>query len=624
MSVHRFLLVGAVSGMAGSGACNHDWAAYDPRLGDAGAGAQAGSSGGGPNGNGGAGGSADGGGDCVPDTFSPCYSGPPGTEGVGRCRGGERRCESDGTLSDMCTGEITPAPETCGDPADEDCDGEADESCLCSPGTVVPCYDGPDGTESIGICGPGFKVCNELGNTESACLGQIVPKLEDCSTIVDDDCNATANDHCPAWGAAFGGAGNQTAWDVAADASGNIVIAGGLEGSAVFGGQEVTSAGGSDILVVKLAPGGEVVWVRRFGDPLDQSARAVVVDAAGDVIVAGAFQGTLKLGDTWDAKHSSLGGDDVFVAKLSAGGDHIWSRSFGGPGSQMVRGMDIDAAGSPVVAGELAGSMDLDGAATLASSGMLDAFLFKLLPTGAPAWAKAFGGAGDDAALDVAAGPDGSAHVAGYFSSSINFGGGALPSGGGAEAFIAKLSGAGAHVWSKGTKLASDQRAHGVAVSDQGDVVVLGVFREAMDFGGALATGDGSDDLFVARLDAAGTPLWCEPFGGFADEEPGGVAMGPGGEVYFSAMVEGTADFGGGPIVSEGNDDVVAVKLTESGGHAYSRRFGNFADQDARGLARLPSGGAVMVGDFAGKMNFGEGDLTSAGGRDLFVTELPP
>jgi hypothetical protein len=221
-------------------------------------------------------------------------------------------------------------------------------------------------------------------------------------------------------------------------------------------------------------------------------------------------------------------------------------------------------------------------------------------------------------------GPGGSVHVAGYFSESINFGGGPLPNGGGVDAFVAKLSGSGAHVWSRGTKLDSDQRAHGLAVRAQGEVAVLGVFRDVMDFGGIPVLGDGSDDLFVTRLDAAGTVLWTEPFGSFADEEPGAILMGPAGEVYFSAMVEGTANFGGGPIVSEGNDDVVAVKLTESGGHVYSRRFGNFADQDTRALALLPSGGAVIAGDFAGKINFGPGDLASLGGRDIFVAELPP
>ena len=610
--------------MAASAGCNHDWETYDPRLGSAGEGGEASSSGG-IGGQGGSGGDRPAPNDqCVPDTFVPCYSGPLGTEGVGLCHGGLRQCLSSGLYSDVCQGEVLPADETCWNPADEDCNGEKNEVCLCLPGTVVTCYDGSPETENIGICEPGFRVCNELGNLELECIGQTTPKLEDCSTAEDDDCNGSLNDQCPVWSVAFGGPGDQTAWGVAVDPAGNVVIAGALKGSASFGGQEMTSAGGSDVLVVKLGPDGSVLWSRRFGDAQDQSALSVAIDGAGTVLVAGVFQGTLKLGETWDAKHVSLGGDDVFVMKLSSSGDHVWSRSFGGPGDQIARRIAVDPSGNVVVTGELDGSMDLDGAASIASVSMRDAFVFKLAPGGAPSWAKRFGGPGDDAALDVATGPTGSIHIAGYYSDTISFGGGAHGSGGGTDAFVAKLSGSGAFSWSKGTKLLLDQRARGIAVNEKGDVAVLGVFQGVMEFGGVPMVGNGSEDLFVTKLDEAGKELWSAPFGGFADEEAGAIAMRANGEVYFSAMVEGSADFGGGLILSAGNDDVVAVKLSPGGDHVWSRRFGNFADQDAGGMVLMPSGSAILAGDFAGKINFGGGDLTSAGGRDIFVAELAP
>lgn len=618
MALQRFLIVGSVSSIAVSAGCNHDWEVYDPRLG--GAGGETGSSGA----MGGDGGRPLPGTQCVPDTFAHCYSGPLDTEDVGPCRAGIRRCLADGTYSHACDGEIIPAEEACGSADDDDCDGEVNEDCVCTPGTMVSCYDGPPKTENIGICEPGFRVCDELGNLEMACIAQITPKLEDCSTSEDDDCNGSQNDQCPLWGAAFGGSGDQAARGVAADPSGNVFIVGDLKGSASFGKLELTSAGGSDVLVVKLSPGGEVLWSRQFGDGQDQSARAVAVDGAGSVLVAGVFQGTLKLGETWDAKHASLGGDDVFVMKLSAGGDHVWSRSFGGPGAQIARSITVDSVGNSVVGGDLDGSMDFDGVLSIATSGMRDAFVFKLLSDGWPLWAKRFGGPGDDACLGVAADPSGGIHMAGYFSESIDFGGGPHAGGGGTDAFAAKLSGSGAFVWSKGTKLLSNQRASGIAVNEQGDSAVLGVFQDVMDFGGVPMVGNGSDDLFVTKLDQAGKEVWSAPFGGFADEEAGSIAMRPTGEVYFSAMVEGAVDFGGGLVLSAGNDDVVAVKLSPGGDHIWSRRFGNFADQDAGGLSLLPSGSAILVGDFAGKINFGGGDLASAGARDIFVAELPP
>ena len=54
-----------------------------------------------------------------------CYSGPPGTQGVGACEAGVQVCSR--SAWGPCTGERTPEPETC-DLVDNDCNGQTDES----------------------------------------------------------------------------------------------------------------------------------------------------------------------------------------------------------------------------------------------------------------------------------------------------------------------------------------------------------------------------------------------------------------------------------------------------------------------------------------------------------------
>ncbi|MBW2456617.1 MAG: hypothetical protein JRI68_19015 [Deltaproteobacteria bacterium] len=66
---------------------------------------------------------------CVDGTTQPCYAGPPGSDGVGPCQGGEQTC-SDGQWSVACTGEVLPQTESC-DAADDSCNGLVDElACL--------------------------------------------------------------------------------------------------------------------------------------------------------------------------------------------------------------------------------------------------------------------------------------------------------------------------------------------------------------------------------------------------------------------------------------------------------------------------------------------------------------
>ena len=62
-----------------------------------------------------------------------CYTGLPGTRGVGICRGGTR--EFLGGAFGSCTGEIPPALETCNN-EDDDCDGVVDDGLSCGNACV--------------------------------------------------------------------------------------------------------------------------------------------------------------------------------------------------------------------------------------------------------------------------------------------------------------------------------------------------------------------------------------------------------------------------------------------------------------------------------------------------------
>ena len=54
------------------------------------------------------------------------------------------------------------ASELCGDGKDNDCDGVTDEDdCGCDWGMTGSCYTGPAGTEGVGICHLGMRVCQE-------------------------------------------------------------------------------------------------------------------------------------------------------------------------------------------------------------------------------------------------------------------------------------------------------------------------------------------------------------------------------------------------------------------------------------------------------------------------------
>jgi hypothetical protein len=137
---------------------------------------------------------------CPPNQMVACYTGPAGTLGVGLCKAGMALCNDQGTATGACTGDVTPAPETCNTPGDDDCNGQTNEGgagCVCLPGSVAACYTGPAGTQGVGLCKAGTQVCNAMGTAYGACMGEVLPVPEICTNTADDDCNGTANNGCP-------------------------------------------------------------------------------------------------------------------------------------------------------------------------------------------------------------------------------------------------------------------------------------------------------------------------------------------------------------------------------------------------------------------------------------------
>ncbi len=138
----------------------------------------------------------------------------------------------------------------------------------------------------------------------------------------------------------------------------------------------MSGGGQADAFVVRFAPDGTHVWSKGFGDAEFQEARGVAIDNTGQVIVGGAFWGTVDLGG---GAFTSAGRDDLFLAKFTSGGTHIWSRQYGD--ANAARSFDIatDSGRNIVMTGVFSGDLDFGGG-TVASGGSNDVFVAKIGP----------------------------------------------------------------------------------------------------------------------------------------------------------------------------------------------------------------------------------------------------
>lgn len=104
------------------------------------------------------------------------------------------------------------------------------------------------------------------------------------------------------------------------------------------------------------------LWTRQIAGTDDLRASGIARTAAGEFLIAGEFSGTIDLDPGPGAiPLTATGPQDIFVAKLDAGGRFLWARRLGGSGFAQIalyRGLVTGDAGSLYVGGSFDGTID--------------------------------------------------------------------------------------------------------------------------------------------------------------------------------------------------------------------------------------------------------------------------
>ena len=322
----------------------------------------------------------------------------------------------------------------------------------------------------------------------------------------------------PTWARTGGDTNNQLVETLAVTADGGVVVAGNYNGTfnfngggPVFPGSATTQnlfvqrfdAGGASVFGVasaNSAPDGGSTYLDVYG---------VTTDVKDNVILTGAFQGSLTVGGKTAV---SAGGSDVFVMKLDGkSGAVVWLQSFGSPGDDQASGMAADKLGDVVVSGSFTKSMAL-GTFTVTSPGR-GLFLARIQPDGTVSWANGYGNGSVYDIMFVHVDDKNDLVLGGVFDGTVDFGGGALASAPmgqmGAAAFVAKLDASGKHLASKAfaPMMAPDGGmggpiAIGLAVTTvpvTNEIVLGGTTFTTTDFGGGPIGPSLASSPFVAE-----------------------------------------------------------------------------------------------------------------------------
>ena len=425
------------------------------------------------------------------------------------------------------------------------------------------------------------------------------------------------------WATKAGGSSDTSGLAISTLSDGSAVVTGYFLGTATFGSTTLTSAGGGDVFVAKIDASGAYLWATKAGGTAHVLGMGVSTLSDGSAIVTGYFQGTATFGSTRltsagsnDVFVAKIDASGAYVWATRAGGSSLVNGvaiSTLSDGSSIVTGYFRGTA--------TFGSTTLTSTSRVSN----DVFVAKIDASGAYVWATRAGGSGgssDTFGLAISTLSDGSAVVTGVFQGTATFGSTTLTSAGSSDVFVAKIDASGTYLWA--TKAGGTSTDYGYAIStlSDGSAIVTGYFNGTAVFGSTTLTSAGVNDVFVAKIDASGAYLWATQAGGTSGDIGKGISTLSDGSAIVTGYFRGTATFGSTTLTSAGSDDVFVAKIDASGAYLWATKAGGTAGVLGRGVSTLSDGSAIVIGDFQGTAAFGSTTLTSAGGYDVFVAKI--
>ncbi len=319
----------------------------------------------------------------------------------------------------------------------------------------------------------------------------------------------------------------------------------------------------------------------------------------------------------------SAGGDDIFIAKFDTNGHVLWATKAGGPNADYGLGLAVDSENNCIITGSFFGEIQCQGR-TMRAHGALDIFLAKFDSEGTMLWAMGAGGEGYDRGYDVAVDGDNNPVITGFFEGSVDFGGSTLNSQGQSDIFVAKVDPLGNPLWARSAGGSSSDCAYGISITQMDEITITGYFRSQAQFDGIDLTSRGAEDVFVAAYDSQGNLVDVIQAGGPFSDVAYDIDSDPFGNSFITGSYQETAAFGAISLSSLGGDDLFTAKIDPEGDVLWAKGAGGMNNDVGNGVAADNLGGCIITGSYEFEAQMDSISLSSAGQTDVVLAKYDP
>ncbi len=417
---------------------------------------------------------------------------------------------------------------------------------------------------------------------------------------------------------------HSTGESIVVDKAGNVLVAGYFSGQATFGGTNLTAAGGDNSFVAKYDWAGNLKWLQQADVSLGVDGKSIAVDHLGNSFLVGDFRGNPRFGET---TLTNVGSSNAFLVKYDLNGFALWAKQIKSEQSTAANAVVTDANTNCFIVGNFRGRTSFDSLSV--SNGSMSAFLAKYDTLGNVIWVKQTAGTAAVTANGVGIDASGRVCMIGSFSGgAVNIGSFTLTNLSLADGiYAAQFDSDGTALWARhvGTRTAYEPHL-GLAVAESGNIFIVGGFNNSLSIGPFTVTSRGSDDVFVIHLNSAGEPIWLKNVGGTQIDFTQSVAVDKAGNAYVTGMFLETGIFG--DIIASGAGgfgDLFVTKFNPAGNILWVMRPSASTHRDVGvDIAADDNGNIFVTGYIQGTTTLGATTLTNGGWYDAFVAVSGP
>ncbi len=178
--------------------------------------------------------------------------------------------------------------------------------------------------------------------------------------------------------------------------------------------------------------------------------------------------------------------------------------------------------------------------------------------------------------------------------------------------------------WARGEGGTQNDEAIAVTSTAAGDVYVAGFYLSStMTIGATTLTNAGANDIFLARYDDSGSPIWAKSIGGSNNDNPTSLTCDAGGNLYMTGYFKSTSlTFGTYTLTNTGNNDMFLVKYDLNGNVLWATSATGAGDEIGYSVT-ADAGGHIYVGGYYGSSpsHFDTTSLSMVGGGDMFIAK---